>query len=86
MLSVCLLSLLFAEVKLHLPVKHGLHVCAKHYCDPVMGAIMARAAPNPGQCAACHLVADISIVLVTDNDSYYAASMTSNDSHSPRYQ
>lgn len=34
----------------------------------------------------CHLGADISIVPVMDNDSYYAASMTTNDSHSPRYQ
>ena len=44
--------------------------------------------PNPGPCAAqcCHLGADISIVPVMDNDSYYAASMTTNDSHSPRYQ
>ena len=44
--------------------------------------------PNPGPCAAqcCHLGADISIVPVMDNDSYYAASMTANDSHSPRYQ
>ena len=48
-----------------------------------------RGDPKPwplcsAQC--CHLGADISIVLVMDNDSYYAASMTTNDSHSPRYQ
>ena len=50
--------------------------------------ILRERTPNPGPCAAqcCHLGADISIVPVMDNDSYYAASMTTNDSHSPRYQ
>ena len=53
------------------------------------GRERGREDPKPwplcsAQC--CHLGADISIVPVMDNDSYYAASMTTNDSHSPRYQ
>ena len=63
--------------------------CAGDDCDNVEMILREREDPKPWPlCSArcCHLGADISIVPVMDNDSYYAASMTTNDSHSPRYQ